>query len=130
MHRGRLSRWLKWFSVAVVLSAYQTACGVKSDPKVCGDVSEAALGEITYTNTARQILDTHCRRCHARNKFDTDRKGAPVSANFDTYEGAVACGAKIAARAELGDMPDDAPETLPDSDRCLLVGWNEQGLRE
>lgn len=123
--KGQLSPWLLWFAAALLVSGQQTACG--SD--VCGDASEAAVGEITYTGHARQFLETHCVRCHAQNKFDTDRKGAPVSVSFDTYEGAVDFGPRMAARVELEQMPDDAPETVPQADRCLLTGWVEQGLR-
>lgn len=78
--------------------------------------------KLTYTNFAKAFLETHCNFCHSPNS--TNRRGAPIAYQFDTYEAVVALKKRIFIRSAADNitMPP-GPDDPPKEERYKLAEW-------
>lgn len=119
-------RRLRNFVLIVAAIVFQLGCGEKIDP-LLGDY-EPVDGGVTYSEDMKPILDENCIRCHAADKSGPDRNGAPMSVNFDTYDGASASAAAANVRVQSGTMPPTGQ--LDRADRVLFQQWLDDGAPE
>ncbi len=113
-----------WLVAACALSTLElAACGDKY-ARDCSSVE----GEVTYA-TVQPVFERHCTRCHAEDRTGSQRKGAPRTVNFDSYEEASANAEDANGAILSGRMPPNDPESVSDAEGCLIEAWIDQGLQ-
>lgn len=110
----------------VCLCFFFTGCGDKEDPIRTSDATVDVEGPVTYSSHIRGMLESYCLGCHSDSRQGSDRKGAPVSVNFDTYEDIVAWADNAGRRIQSGTMPPGGG--ISDTDRALFRKWTDEGM--
>jgi len=106
---------------AFVLLGLLVACGGEEEDPLC-DVEVP----LTYDNWGRGFLDTHCTGCHSSIIAPAQRRGAPDTVNFDTYDGMLSFADRVHARVvepppeEVSMPPGGGPTT---EERAMLNEW-------
>ncbi len=105
------------------------ACGDKQNPVTRQDDSASTdQGSITYADPIKGLLDTRCTGCHASSRAGSDRHGAPLLINFDTYAEARRNAELANQEIQSGGMPPSG--ALPDAEKQTFQAWLDQGLKE
>lgn len=85
----------------VILVGLLGACaGEETDPLCEREVP------LTYDNWGQGFLDTHCNGCHSSIIAPRQRRGAPDTVNFDTYDGVLTFAERIDDRVILAKAED------------------------
>jgi hypothetical protein len=102
------------------------ACGDKQDPVHVfdGDGSEV----VTYSSDIKPLLENNCLRCHSVSVSGSDRNGAPVDINFDTYDDIYSHADIANQRIQSGTMPPTG--SLSDQEKALFQQWIADGKLE
>lgn len=92
----------------------------------------ASVGNATYTQDVKPVLDAHCIKCHSTEKTNFfARQRAPDGVDFNTYAAAKAHAKEGADEVESGSMPPaESRDTLTKEQACVLRGWIKNGLPE
>ena len=81
------------------------------------------------TGIRAKIIQSKCLGCHLSTLQEGQRNGAPIDANFDTFEGAKIKGDEIIERAvTLSNMPPSG--SLSDEEKQALSNWQALGFPE
>ena len=105
---------------AVLCALGLSGCGAFTELE---DVSCPPEGtEITYDGFARGFFLKHCNTCHAAGA--EDRRGAPITYVFDTYDQVYALRERVFLRAAADNitMPP-GPDDPPQEERDQLAEW-------
>lgn len=102
----------------------------------CGDKIDAVQleescpdpGVVTFENAIADFVAANCQRCHSAQASGTERNGAPVFVNYDTYAETERSASQALSRVISGSMPPD--QTLSACDRAVFSAWVEQGKLE
>lgn len=83
--------------------------------------------DLTYENFAESFFTANCTTCHASDA--DDRRGAPLSKNWDTLANVQAGASRIKIRAGSGmTMPPATAPAFPSADdRAKLSEWIDCG---
>ncbi len=104
------------------------ACGEDEDPPATG--LNCDTSPLTYDNFGKQFFDI-CLECHITTNSGADRKGAPSTINFDTFE-LVKMNISDAKRraGSASTMPPSSATTTPSTqERADLVEWADCGTK-
>jgi uncharacterized membrane protein len=107
------------------LSTLAVACKEEDElPEV-----DCSTGEIpVYSEVA--IFDK-CATCHAESLTGTQRRSAPMTINFDTYEGAEPYATKAAEEVNEGEMPPSGSGvTVTEEEKQEMYRWALCGAME
>jgi uncharacterized membrane protein len=87
-----------------------------------------ASGPVTWCEDTREIFAARCTGCHATTRTGSQRNGAPLGVNFDTYLDAAASASAARRMVQAREMPPSGP--LPEAEAWPLVWWADQGAPE
>lgn len=93
-----------------------TGCGDKINPAI---KCPKATYLVTFTSDINQFVQSYCISCHSAGV--SNRQGAPVSVNLDTYDGVKDYGEASRLDILSGRMPPNS--ILPTSVRCTFDAW-------
>lgn len=111
--------------IALSVGIGSFSCGEKQDP-LGGDGGD--VGDVSYENGLKAILDANCISCHATGAQGADRSGAPNGVNFDTYSATVESADRADSQIQSGGMPPAGP--LSDLEKAIFQAWIDQGMKE
>lgn len=89
-------------------------------------VDGAAAACVPYEPTVRLLVENNCATCHASTVTGTDRNGAPVGVDFETYIKAVNWAEPMRRRIVAGTMPPGAP--LAADQQTAFANWVAVGV--
>jgi len=81
----------------------------------------------------KQVFAPNCLGCHASDKVDADRHGAPPEVNFDTYEAALPNAENAIVRAvEEMTMPltSSGIPPLNEEQTAAMLAWQDRGYQQ
>jgi len=112
----------------LLLALVAMACGDKLDPG--GDPSACTDKiRVTYQSHIKKFFQRHCLYCHSLDA--TNRNGAPITVNFDTYADALPVAARAAEYVRAETMPPSIAPSFPDAEeRCQFDTWAGLGFPE
>jgi uncharacterized membrane protein len=101
-----------------------TADADTADADTAGDCTT-----LTYDNFGEAFFTANCTTCHASDSID--RRGAPLSKNWDTLSNVQEGASRIKIRAGTGtSMPPATAPAFPSADdRAKLTEWIDCGAR-
>ncbi|MBI5507872.1 MAG: hypothetical protein HY903_03855 [Deltaproteobacteria bacterium] len=106
--------------VCGLLLGLGAGCGDGTSDKTCGQDRP-----ITYEADVAPLVARSCTTCHSSTAID--RRGAPASVNFDTYDACCTNAEHANVHIQEGAMPPAA--ALPDQDKCVFQAWVDGGLQ-
>ena len=109
-------------SAVALLLLFSAGCGDKINPAI---KCPTATHPVTYTSDIHQFVQSYCISCHSAGV--SNRQGAPVSINFDTYDGVKDYGEQSRLDVLSGRMPVNS--NLPTSVRCTFDAWVQGNYR-
>ena len=93
------------------------------------DLSICETSELSYANFAQGFMDSYCLGCHSSALSPAQRRGAPQSIDFDTYELVQQQAARIQFRAGVNqDMPPQSGAQPSNEERDSINEWINCGL--
>ena len=94
------------------------------------DATPIDCQELTYDNFGQAFIEDYCLECHHSNLEGFDRKDAPASIDFDTYDLVVRFAVSIKAiSGTRPNMPPSFAMAAPSSEeRMQLVQWIDCGV--
>ncbi|MCC6809118.1 MAG: cytochrome c [Deltaproteobacteria bacterium] len=98
----------------------------------CGDPGEACTEAPTYSENVAPIVARSCLSCHSVDVRGANRQGAPLEANYDTYEMTSAAAEKIVTRVaeskqQMPPRTSSAPK-LSQDEVTLVARWRSCGM--
>ncbi len=119
----RPARWSAW---VVTVAGALVACGDRGGDSAAAaaDLDTGACASapvLTWANFGDGFVTENCQSCHA--STTPDRRGAPPTVTFDTYEDTMAHRDRVLARS-AGDAPTMPPQGGVDpAEREKLSIW-------
>jgi len=102
-------------------------CGDKVDPLQRVDSgTDETNGPVTYAVDIQPLLETHCLSCHSSQRQGSERSGAPINVDFDSYAGIVQWIDEASLRIQSGTMP--LTGGIRQEDRALFQRWIDDGF--
>lgn len=112
-------------ALAATLGLLAGACGEKLDPVQERDASGLTP---TWCEDVQPIVESRCLGCHSVTRTGSQRNGAPIGVNFDTYEDASRLATAMDDVIQSGFMPPPGP--LPSGDQAIFGAWVDTGRPE
>ncbi len=78
---------------------------------------------LTYENFGQGFVRNFCNGCHAAQLDTTQRAGAPLKVDFDTYQNVIVWRAGILAKAGANGAPMPPINNVPSLDRAMFAEW-------
>ena len=95
------------------------------------DLTICDTSELSYGNFAQGFMDSYCLGCHSNTLNPGQRRGAPDSVNFDTFELVQQQADRIRVRAGSNqDMPPQSGAQPSNEERDSITEWIDCGLRQ
>ena len=84
----------------------------------------------TWENFARVFFTDYCNQCHSSDLDFTERSGATVGVDYNTYALAVQNSERAKARVVEGTMPPSGSPMPSEGQKQKLIDWVDAGTPE
>ncbi|MBL4635732.1 MAG: hypothetical protein JKY56_17860 [Kofleriaceae bacterium] len=117
--------------LTLALTFSLAACGEDDDPADPNPGLDCTTSTLTYDNFGQQFFADHCLECHDSAKSGADRKNAPNTINFDTFDLVKTHISAAKRRAGVASTmpPSSATSTPAVMERADLVEWADCGTK-